>query len=80
MTMTIPAGDLRTAHRPALLDAIRTAWAAHRERRSQRLALRHVGRLGPRLMDDMGIDPAIIRAAADPWDHLRLNGLLMQRW
>jgi hypothetical protein len=79
MTMTIPAGGLRSAHRPAILDAILAAWAAHAKRRSQRLALRHVGRLGRRLMDDMGIDPELIRAAADPWDHLPLQGLLMQR-
>ena len=62
MVMTIPAGELRSAHRPALLDALRAAWHAYLERRAQRLALRRAGRLGPRLLADMGIDPATVRA------------------
>jgi hypothetical protein len=80
MTMTIPAGGLRSARRPSFLHAAGVAWAAYAERRAHRLALRHAGQLGPRLIADMGIDPELIRAAADPWEHMRLNGILMQRW
>jgi uncharacterized protein YjiS (DUF1127 family) len=79
MTMTIPAGGLRSARRPSFLDALRAAWAAHRRRREHLLALRQLDRLGPRLLADAGIDPALARAAADPWEHLPPSGFLMQR-
>ena len=75
MSMTIPAGGLRSAHRPALLDAVRGAWHAYLERRAQRLALRH---LDPRLLADMGIDPATVRSVSGGWEELMLNSLLMR--
>jgi uncharacterized protein YjiS (DUF1127 family) len=79
MTMTIPAGGLRSARRPAFLDAARAALSAHRRRREHRLALQQLARLGPRLLADTGIDPALVQASTDPWEHLPPNGLLMQR-
>jgi uncharacterized protein YjiS (DUF1127 family) len=78
MVMAIPAGDLRSAPHPAVLDAIRAAWQVLRERRVQRVALRRAGRLGPRLLADMGIDPATVRAVSGGWDQLLPNGYLVQ--
>ena len=59
MVMTIPAGELRSAHSPRLLDALRAAWHGYLERRAHRLALRRAGRLGPRLLADMGSIPTL---------------------
>ncbi len=78
MVLAIPAGELRSAPRPAVIDAIRAAWQVLHERRLQRLALRRAARLGPRLLADMGIDPATVRAVSDGWDQLLPNGYLVQ--
>ncbi|MFO1210800.1 MAG: hypothetical protein U1E40_16550 [Amaricoccus sp.] len=78
MTMTIHAEGLRPVPRFAFPD-LHGAWAAHRRRRAQLTAIRQAAHLGPRLLEDMGIDPAVARAAVDPWEHLRLNGLFLPR-
>ncbi len=80
MVMTMPAGELRSAGRPAhvvLLDGFRAAWHAYLDRRARHVALQRVGHLGPRLMADMGLDSETIRAVTGGWDTLVLNGLLV---
>ena len=77
MTMTIPAGRLRFPPMHLRIDGLYAAWLAYRERRATREALRHAGRLGPRLLADMGIDPET-GGGADGWDGLRTNGLLVR--
>jgi hypothetical protein len=77
MVMTIPAGELRSAPRAGLFDGLRAASHAYLERRANLAALRNAGRLGPRLLEDMGIDPETARAVSDGWDGVRLNGLLL---
>ena len=67
------------ASRRALLEALRAAWQRHLRRRADRLALQHAGRLGPRLLADMGFDPELVRAAQGGWDELRPNGFLVHR-
>lgn len=79
MSMTVPADRLHSRHRPAMLDALHAAWAKYRQRRVDLAAFRRVGRLGPRLMDDIGLDQELIDAAADPWDHLSLTGFPTRR-
>ena len=78
MVMTIPAGGLRSAPRLALFDRLGLVWHAWLERRAHRLALRRAGRLGPRLLADMGLDAATA-AARDEWGALLPNGYLVQR-
>jgi uncharacterized protein YjiS (DUF1127 family) len=79
MVMTIPADRLRPAHRPSFIGELGAAWRRHLERRSRILALRRAGRLGPRLLADMGIDPETVRAVSDGWDGLLPNGYLVRR-
>ena len=77
MVMTIPAGELRSAPRPALLDALRAAWHAYLERRAhRRLALRRAGRLGPRLARRHGDRPATIASVSGGWDDCA-DGLML---
>ncbi len=78
MVMTIPAGELRSSPRHAPLDGLRAAWNAYLARRADRAALRRAAHLGPRLLADMGIDPAMARSVSDGWSELMLNGLLLQ--
>jgi hypothetical protein len=74
MTMTIPAGYVRHEPGPGVLDRLRSAWEGYRDRRALREGLRRAGRLGPRLMADMGVDTAVARG----WDDLRPNGFLVR--
>ncbi len=76
MVMTVPAGELRSIPRHAPLDGLRAAWNRYLARRAHRVALRHAAHLGPRLLADMGIDPATARSVSDGWSELMLNGLL----
>ena len=61
---------LRTLHR---------AWQAWRRRRADRIGLAKAGRLGPRLLEDMGLMPEQIHAAQGGWERLHANGLLVLR-
>jgi hypothetical protein len=78
MAMTIPAGRVRARYTDRHLDAVRALWLAYREREATRAALRRAGRLGPRLLADMGIDPEIAGRVTDGWDGLRPNDLLVR--
>ncbi len=77
MAMAIPAGHLRSVPVHARFDGLRAFWLAFHERRATRAALRRAGRLGPRLLADMGIDAETVRAISDDWDGLPVNGLLV---
>lgn len=64
-----------------LADAARqllAAWRAHRRIAADRAALARAGRLGPRLMADMGLDADTTRALVGDWDQLRPNGWLVK--
>ena len=78
MAMTIPAGRVRPLPFHVHLDGLLAAWLAYRERQATRAALRRAGRLGPRLLADMGIDAETARALSEGWDALPLNGLLVR--
>lgn len=78
MAMTIPAGRLHSLPK-VRFDGLRAFWLAHREREATRAALRRAGRLGPRLLADMGIDPDTAARVGGGWDGLRPNGLLVHR-
>ncbi len=80
MVMSIPAGGVRLPGRFHLFsDAVRAAWQDHLRRRAQQAALRHLSRLGPRLIADTGVDPKLVRSAADGWSDLLPNGYLVHR-
>ena len=81
MVMTILNEQSRPAARPTdRLDALRAAWLDVRRRHAERRALARVGRLGPRLLADMGFPPEDTTATfAGRWDDLRPNGLLVHR-
>ena len=69
MVMTILNEQSRPAARPTdRLDALRAAWHDFRQRRADRRALARAGRLGPRLLADMGFD-----ARRDPRRRRRLG-------
>ena len=78
MAMTFPAARVRPLSTEVRLDGLLTFWLAYRERQATRAALRRAGRLGPRLLADMGIDPETAGRLGYGWDGLRPNGLLVR--
>lgn len=62
---------------PTLLP-FRAALGAWRQRASNVRALARAGRLGPRLLADMGIEEGTARAVVGDWDDLRPNLLLVR--
>lgn len=63
---------------PAFLDDIWAAALVFRRRRSDRAALAHAARLGPRLLADMGIAEAVPRPVVGGWNNLRPNSFLVR--
>lgn len=61
------------------LEPILAAWRAWRQRSADARALARAGRLGPRLLADMGIEDATARALVGDWNDLRPNGWLVRR-
>ena len=80
MTMTAVVHPVRfTAPVPAFLDDLRVAFYTFRQRRAERAALARAARLGPRLLEDMGIATAVPRPLVGAWDELPSNGFLVRR-
>ena len=73
LTSAGPVED-RLAH---LLQSFRAAWQAHRRAAADRRALARAGRLGPRLLADMGrVTEA--RSRVGDWETLLPNGYLVR--
>jgi hypothetical protein len=77
MVTAVLTPRFRESSRPAALQALQAVWQQHRRDRAERRALERAGRLGPRLLADMGFDPELVRH--DGWDELRPNGFLVRR-
>jgi uncharacterized protein YjiS (DUF1127 family) len=58
------------------LHGLIAAWQAFRRAREQRRALATIARLGPHLIQDIGLDPETVRAQVGVWEDLRPTGLL----
>lgn len=80
MTATVlhtpPAVQLRLA---SVFHVMRAVWAEHQRRAAVRRDLARAGRLGPRLLADMGIAPDAGSALVGDWDSLQPNGYLVRR-
>ena len=61
------------------LPALFASWRAWRRHRAGLVGIARAGRLGPRLLADMGLTPDQIRLAQGGWDALRPNGFLVHR-
>jgi uncharacterized protein YjiS (DUF1127 family) len=79
MTTAVLRHDLPRAQSflPAM-QPVWSAWLAWRQRKTDANALARAGRLGPRLLEDMGIEDATARALVGDWDQLRPNGWLVR--
>lgn len=79
--MTTATLTLRTGRTRGLLPSLRpfwTAWLAWRRRAADARALAAAGRLGPRLLADMGIETETARTVVGDWDDLRPNRWLVR--
>ena len=73
MVTLILAEEGFAAPRPNLVEAIRGRWRDWRRHRADRVALARAGRLGPRLLADMGLAVEADRPVLGGWDDLRFN-------
>lgn len=78
MTTAILTHDLRGESRlTGYLGTLWTSWQAWRRQQAANRALARAGRLGPRLLADMGLETAETRALVGDWDTLMPNGYLV---
>lgn len=79
MVMADLAHQLPVLHPRNPLPQLLGAWRAWRRHRAERIGIARAGRLGPRLLEDMGLTPEQVRAAQGGWDVLSPNGFLVHR-
>jgi uncharacterized protein YjiS (DUF1127 family) len=79
MVTLILAKEGFAAPRPNPVEAIRGRWRDWQRRRAERFALARAGRLGPRLLADMGLAVEADRPVVGGWDDLPFNGCLVAR-